>query len=183
MSDATAPANVTSGTIMPWWLTLIQGIAAVIIGGLLIFQPLTTTVILVLFFGWWWLISGIFELGSLFVDRTAWGWRLFTGLLSVFAGIYIIGAPLMGAAVVVGVATLMLGINGMVIGIVDIIKAFQGAGWGKGALGVLSLVIGAAIAFNFTSFMLALPWVWGVFAVAGGFAAIALAFQMRKAQA
>jgi uncharacterized membrane protein HdeD (DUF308 family) len=167
----------------PWWLTLIQGIAALVVGLLLIFQTLPTTVVLVLFFGWWWLISGIFELGSLFVDRTAWGWRVFTGLLSIIAGLYIIGSPYLGTVIVVGVSTLLLGINGMIIGVVDIVKAFQGAGWGKGALGVLSLVIGAVIAFNFTSFMAALPWVWGIFAVAGGIAAIVYAFQVRKVQA
>ena len=126
---------------------------------------------------------GLFELGSLFVDRTAWGWKLFSGIISVIAGGYIIAAPLLGAAVVVGIATLILGINGMIIGVVDIVKAFQGAGWGKGALGVLSFVIGAVIAFNFTSFMLALPWVWGLFMAIFGIAAIVMAFQIKKTQA
>ena len=180
MTNATAPAAVRSG--YPWWVVLLQGIAALVIGGLLMVQTVTTTVVLILFFGWWWLISGIFELGSIFVDRTAWGWRLFTGLLSVIAGVYIIGSPLLGTAVVVGVATLLLGINGMIIGVVDIIKAFQGAGWGKGLLGALSFVVGAYIAFNFEKFMLVLPWVWGLFAAAFGIAAIIMSFQIKKAQ-
>lgn len=183
MADATANVAVTKGQLMPWWLTLVQGIAAVVIGLLLIFTPIRTTVILVLFLAWWWLISGIFEIGSLFVDRTAWGWRLFTGVISILAGAYIIAAPALGALYVVAIATLMLGINGMIIGIADIIKASQGAGWGKGVLGVLSFIFGAVIAFNFTSFMLALPWIWGIFAVAGGIAAIAMAFQLRKIEA
>jgi uncharacterized membrane protein HdeD (DUF308 family) len=181
MADATAP--VAGKFVYPWWAVLIQGIAAVVVGGLLMLQPAATTVILVLFFGWWWLVSGIFEIGSIFVDRTAWGWRLFTGLLSIFAGIYIIGSPLLGTAIVVGVATLILGINGMLIGVVDIIKAFQGAGWGKGLLGVLSLVVGAYIAFNVSTFMLILPWVWGLFAAAFGIGAIIMSFQIRKTQA
>ena len=180
MTDVASPQAV-SAPMFPWWVTLIQGIAAVIIGALLIFSPVTTTVALVYFIGWWWLISGIFELGSLFVDRTAWGWRVFTGIISIFAGGYIIAAPLIGAVVVVGVATLLLGINGMIIGVVDLIKAFQGAGWGKGLLGLFSLVIGAVIAFNFTAFMIAMPWVWGVFAAVFGVAAIFMAFQQRKA--
>jgi uncharacterized membrane protein HdeD (DUF308 family) len=183
MSDMTANTAVKEGRLVPWWVVLIQGIAALIIGMLLIFSPARTTVVLVYFFGWWWLISGIFELGSLFVDRTAWGWKLFTGILSILAGAYIIAAPLIGAVIVVGVATLLLGINGMIIGVIDIVKAFQGAGWGKGALGVLSFIIGAVIAFNWTTFMVALPWVWGIFAVAGGIAAIVMSFQLRKAEA
>jgi uncharacterized membrane protein HdeD (DUF308 family) len=181
MADAAAP--VAGKFVYPWWAVLIQGIAAVVVGGLLMLQPAATTVILILFFGWWWLISGIFELASIFVDRTAWGWRLFTGLLSIFAGIYIIASPLLGTVIVVGVATLILGINGMIIGVVDIIKAFQGAGWGKGLLGVLSLVVGAYIAFNVSTFMLILPWVWGLFAAIFGIGAIITSFQIRKTQA
>jgi len=187
MADATMGSQSTSTTRafvgVPWWATLIQGIAAVAIGVLLMVQPLTTTVVLVTFFGWWWLISGIFELGTLFVDRTAWGWRVFTGLLSILAGGYIIAAPFLGTAIVVGVAALLLGINGMIIGAVDIVKAFQGAGWGKGLLGLLSLLLGTYIAFNVSTFMLVLPWVWGLFAIVFGIAAIVMSFQMRKAQA
>lgn len=174
--------SVSARSSMPWWVTLIQGLAAVVIGGLLMFQTVTTTVVLILFFGWWWLISGVFEVGSIFVDRTAWGWRLFTGLLSIFAGIYIIASPLIGTVIVVGVATLILGINGMIIGVVDLVKAFQGAGWGKGLLGALSFVVGAYIAFNFEKFMLILPWVWGLFAAAFGIAAIIMSFQIKKTQ-
>lgn len=181
MSDIAAGTVGARKQVIPWWVALVQGIAALVIGLLLIFSPAGTTLALVYFFGWWWLISGIFDLGSLFVDRTAWGWRLFTGILGVFAGAYIIASPALGAAVVVGVATLMLGINGMLIGVADIAHAFQGAGWGRGALGVLSFIIGAVIAFNWTSFMLALPWVWGVFAIIGGISAIVLSFQMKKA--
>ena len=182
MSDFTAPTSAAMPEwIVPWWLILVQGIATLGLGLFLIFSPGLTVLIIVTFLGWWWLVSGIFELGSLFVDRTAWGWKLASGLLSLLAGAYIIGAPLMGTAIVVGVATLMIGINGMVIGVIDIVKAFQGAGWGKGALGVLSLVLGAIIAFNFTSFMVALPWLWGIFAIAGGIAAIVHSFQVRKA--
>jgi len=180
MADtALAPAGAKPA--FPWWLILIQGIALIVIGGLLMTKTGVTTVTLILFLGWWWLISGIFELISIFMDRTMWGWKLFSGILGILAGLYIIGAPVLGTVIVVGFATLMLGINGMVIGVMDLVKAFQGAGWGKGVLGALSLIFGFIITFNFTSFMSALPWVWGLFAVLGGIAAIISSFQLKKA--
>jgi len=179
---ATAP-KPTGGVAFPWWALLIQGIAAVVLGILLFMYPAKTTVALVYFIGWWWLVSGVFELGSLFVDRTAWGWKLFSGLLGIFAGAYIIGAPLLGTAVVLGTVTLILGINGMIIGVVDIVRAFQGAGWGKGLLGVLNLILGAVIAFNFAAFATALPWVWGLFAIVFGVMGIVGSFAVKKAQA
>lgn len=180
MTDVAAPTPTKLRH--PWWLTLLQGIVALFIGGMLIAQPVTTTVVLVTFFGWWWLLTGLFELGSLFVDRTAWGWRVCTGVLSLVAGAYIIASPLLGAVIVVGTMTLILGVNSMIIGVVDIVKAFKGAGWGKGLLGVISLWIGAYIAFNFEKFMLVLPWVWALFIIIFGIGAIIHAFQVKKAE-
>jgi uncharacterized membrane protein HdeD (DUF308 family) len=167
----------------PWWVVLIEGITLVVIGGLLVTNTLVTTVLLVTFIGWWWLVSGIFELGSLLTDRSAWGWRVFSGLLSIVAGAYIISAPLLGAAVVVGFATILLGINGIVLGGTQIIQAFQGAGWGRGILGAFNLVFGAVIAANWTSLAVALPWIWGLFALLSGIVAIAGSFAIKKVTA
>lgn len=177
MADQTGSSMARA---FPWWLILVQGIALLIIGGLLMTKTGVTTVALVLFLGWWWLVSGVFEVVSIFMDRTMWGWKLASGVLGILAGGYIIAAPVLGSVIVVGFATIMLGINGMVIGVVELIKAFQGAGWGKGIIGALSLVFGTVIAFNFTSYMAALPWIWGLFAVIGGVAAIASSFQLKK---
>ena len=165
----------------PWWVVLVQGIALVVIGGLLVTNTLVTTVLLVTFMGWWWLISGIFELGSLFSDRSAWGWRVFSGLLSIVAGAYIISTPLLGTAVVVGFATIMLGVNGIVLGVTQLAQAFQGAGWGRGILGAFNLIFGAVIAANWASLAVALPWIWGLFALFSGIVAIAGSFVVRKA--
>jgi uncharacterized membrane protein HdeD (DUF308 family) len=170
----------TIGRLIPWWVVLIQGTAALVIGVLLVVSPAAATLTLVYFIGWWWLISGIFELGSIVADRTAWGWRVFSGILSILVGGYIVAAPLIGTVVVVGMTTVLLGISGMVIGALDVVKAFQGAGWGKGVIGILSFVLGAVIAFNWTEYMFALPWVWGVFAIAGGIASIVMSFSLRK---
>ncbi len=186
MTDTIAPPAAPAPLVprgFPWWVALIQGIAALGIGVLLMMQPAVTTVVLVVFLGWYWLISGIFGIGSLFVDRTMWGWRLASGLLSIIAGAYIIASPLLGAAVVVGTATLLLGINGMIIGVVDLVKAFKGGGWGVGFLGLLSFVIGLAITANFEKYMLVLPWVWGAFAIVAGIIGIVGSFQLKKAQA
>ncbi len=175
-----APQPAAAESYYPWWLLLVQGIAALIIGGFLLAYPAKTTVTLVYFLGWWWLITGIFELVSLIWNREAWGWKIFSGILGIVAGGYIIGAPLIGSAIVLGTVTLLLGINGMIIGVVDIVKAFQGAGWGKGILGALSFIFGAIIAFNFARYAAVMPWVWGILAIGFGIAAIFMSFKVRK---
>jgi len=189
VSDATMHGSmseqstaVTIGALMPWWLVLVQGLIALFVGVMLFTNTAVTTVVLVSILGWYWLFMGLFQLGSLFVDRTQWGWRLASGLLGIMAGAYIIAAPLIGTAVVLGVTTIILGVNGMIIGALDLGKAFKGGGWGIGILGALSFVIGFAIAFNAPKYMLALPWVWGIFAVVAGVMAIIGSFQLRKVQ-
>lgn len=183
MTAPAAPQPAAAEAAYPWWLLLLQGIAALAIGIWLLVSPVKSTVTLVYVLGWFWLFQGIFELISLIWYRAMWGWKVFSGLLGIIAGGYIISDPKLGAIVVVATATLLLGINGMIIGIVDLVKAFQGAGWGKGILGFLSLIFGAIIAFNFTKYMVALPWVWGIIAIGFGLAAIIMSFQVRKATA
>jgi uncharacterized membrane protein HdeD (DUF308 family) len=181
MTDVAAP--VAGKFVYPWWAVLIQGIAAVVIGGLLLARPVSTTVVLVAFLGWWWLISGIFDIISLFWNRAQWGWKLFSGLLGIIVGGFIIGAPFIGAASLLVAYALILGIGGIVYGIVDIVKAFQGAGWGRGVLGAFSVIFGFIIAGNLVPAAAALPWVFGIFAIALGIAAIVMSFQIKKAQA
>ncbi len=86
----------------PWWLTLVLGIAAIIVGGLLLWGSLVTKVqtylLLVEVLGIWWLVDGIFDIVSLFVDRTAWAWKLFIGIVSIIAGGYILMYPVLVAA-------------------------------------------------------------------------------------
>ncbi|UCC53304.1 MAG: DUF308 domain-containing protein, partial [Anaerolineaceae bacterium] len=66
---------------MPWWLILLEGILAIIIGILLFTSTTQTLAVLVVFLGLYWLIKGIFDIVSLFVDHTAWGWKLFIGII------------------------------------------------------------------------------------------------------
>jgi len=172
-----------AGEGFPWWVLLLQGIAAVVLGVLLFARPGVTTLILVQFVGWYWLVTGIFGLATLFVDKTLWGWRLFGGLLGVLAGGMVISRPLWSTVVVATVYIIILGINGLLIGTVDIVNAFRGAGWGTGAFGVLSIVLSVWLLSNAPEAAIALPWVVGVLAVAFGLFGIVAAFQLRGAQA
>jgi len=45
----------------PWWLLLLEGLAALIIGIYLIISPARTTLFLVQVLGWYWLITGIYN--------------------------------------------------------------------------------------------------------------------------
>ena len=165
----------------PWWLILMGGILNVVVGVLLLSAPVKTTFVLVLALGFYWIVGGIFTLVGMFVDRTAWGWKLFMGLLSIVAGTVILRYPLISAVTIPSVIVLMLGIQGVIVGIIGLIMAFKGGGWGSGILGALSIVFGVILMANFSSpgMVLTLVWVAGIFAMVGGLFQIVHAFQQR----
>jgi uncharacterized membrane protein HdeD (DUF308 family) len=167
----------------PWWLILIGGVLNIVIGLLLLTSPAKTAVVLAFALGLYWLFQGIVTLVGMFMDHTAWGWKLFIGLLSVVAGFIVMRSPLAGALTVTAVIILFLGIQGLVSGVLLLVLAFKGGGWGSGILGALSLIFGLVLIFNFTSpaMIVSLVWVAAIFALVGGIFQVFRSFQQRAA--
>ncbi len=168
---------------VPWWLVLLQGIAAVIIGLLLLSSPASTTLVIVQVLGWYWLFTGVLNLVTIFVDSTMWGWKLLMGLLGIVAGLAVIRLPVYAAILVPTTLVVMLGFIGVVMGFVDLVKAFKGGGVGIGLLGVLSILVGLVLLSRPVAGALVTPFVFGILGLAFGAIGVFTAFQMRKAQA
>ena len=175
----TATATESDVKMTPWWLVLLEGIAALIIGVLLLTNPRATMLVLVQVLGIYWFVAGIFKIISIFIDSAMWGWKLFAGILGIIAGIIIIQHPLWSTLLVPTVAIVILGIDGIIIGIVSLIQAFKGGGWGVGILGVLSIIFGIILVANPIIGAAALPWVSGILGIVGGLFEIIVALRLR----
>lgn len=169
-----------SPTRMPWWVVLLQGIAAVIIGILLLTETSATIFTLVVLLGIYFLVAGVFDLIGIFVDSTAWGWKLFTGVLGVIAGIVILRDPYWSTVLVPLTLTWILGGIGVVMGLVQIFRGIQGAGWGAGLLGLLTLVLGVLLLLHPLYSTLVLAWVLGAWAIVGGVVGVFASFRLRS---
>jgi uncharacterized membrane protein HdeD (DUF308 family) len=163
----------------PWWLILLQGIAALVVGVLLITQPSVTILTLVVFLGVYWLVGGVFDLVGIFINRTQWGWKLFTGLLGIAAGLLIVRNPLWAGIAVPTTLVWLLGSIGVIVGVARIIRALMGAGWGAGILGVVSIVLGVILLTRPLFSLSVLVYLAGFWAIVGGIAAIVAAFRLR----
>ena len=163
-----------------WWVVLIQGIAAIILGILLLVNPASTVVVLVWFLGIYWLVTGVISLVSLLWNRSHWGWKLFTGILGIIAGLFILQYPLASALVVPTSVALVLGLLGIFMGISQLIQAFRGGGWGLGVLGVLSIILGLLLITRPLVAGLALAFVLGILLILGGILAIFASFSLRR---
>ena len=165
---------------MSWWLILLQGIALLIIGLLLFTETAITLFMLVMFLGIYWLIGGIFDLVGVIGDRTQWGWRLFTGVIGVLAGLVVVRHPLWAAIMIPSMLAWLLGAFGIVIGIVTLFRAVTGAGWGAAIIGVISVLLGVILLLNPAVSASVLVYAAAACAVAGGVVSIAWAFRLRS---
>jgi uncharacterized membrane protein HdeD (DUF308 family) len=176
----TAFAQRTEETGFPWWLVLLEGIAAAIIGLFLLTAPSATLFVLIQVLGIFWLVGGLFRIVSIFLDTSLWGWKLIAGALGIVAGIVVLQHPVWSSVLVPAIYIIILGIQGLVLGGVNLVMAYRGEGWGIGILGALSIVFGLVLLFNVWIGVAILPFVLGAVGIVGGGAAIAIAFAMRS---
>ena len=126
-----------------WWVFLLEGIAAILIGLLLLTDPAATVVAITIFLGFYWLFVGVLELVRAFIDRSVpWFWSALIGILGIVAGILVLNHPLFAAVLLPATLVIYLGVLGIVMGIFGIIGGFAGGGIGSLIFGVLNLLIG-----------------------------------------
>jgi len=165
----------------PWWLILMAGALNLIIGILLLVNPAKTAIALAWVLGLYWFVQGILILVAMFLDHSAWGWKLFMGALGILAGLVVMRHPIASALVVPSILVLLLGIQGLVSGGISLVLAFRGGGWGAGILGALSILFGVILILNYASLTAVLTFIWivAILAIAGGIVQIVVAFQQR----
>ena len=190
MSTTTTTAATAMETPKhPWWLTLIQGILTFIVGAVLLWAPakdkVDTWQLLIVILGFYWLVLGIMDIVRIFTDSTGWGWKLFTGIISILAGAYILMYPIASALLLPSIFVLVLGIWGIMYGVIFLLLAFRGAGWGAAILGVLGIIFGLILTLNYTTpgMGLSLVWTAAVFGLVGGILMVVRAFQEKNATA
>jgi uncharacterized membrane protein HdeD (DUF308 family) len=181
MTETTEVGN-QMGTFFPWWLLLIQGIIALILGSFLIVYPIKTLSVIIWFLGFYWFFSGMVTLFTAFVDSRDRGWKILLGILGIILGLLILAYPLYSTLVVPFVFTVMVGVFALVYGFIALYGGFTGKGWGVGILGLLSIFFGILILANPVAATIAVPFVFGIFGIVFGFAAIVGSFFLRSAQ-
>lgn len=164
-----------------WWIFLIQGIAAVILGVLLLTNPAATAISLVVLLGAYWLVDGIMDFVRLFTDSSRqWGWNLVLGVLGVVSGILVLQHPLISTVATGTFLVAVLAVGSIVMGIVGILRGVREDGWGSIVIGVVNLLVGLWLLFNPLAAIVALPLVLGVFALVGGVLTIINAFRLKN---
>jgi uncharacterized membrane protein HdeD (DUF308 family) len=169
-----------TGDALPWWLVLVEGIVVALLGLVLLVAPGASLVFLVWLLGIYLVIAGIFRIIGIFLDSSSWGWKLAAGILCLIAGLVILSNPLWSTTLASTWLVILVGFLVMLQGAAGLIVAFQGGGWGMGALSVLGILLGLFLVINPLIGVAALTFILAIFMLIGGVGAVIQAFRMRR---
>jgi uncharacterized membrane protein HdeD (DUF308 family) len=169
-----------SGEALPWWLVLVEGIVVTLLGLILLVAPGASLFFLVLLLGIYLLVAGIIRIVGIFSDSSSWGWKLAAGILCLIAGLAIISNPLWSTTLASTWLVILVGFLAMLQGVAGLVVAFQGGGWGMGALSVLGILFGLFLVINPLIGVATLTFILAIFMLIGGVGAVVQAFRMRR---
>ncbi|MGB9578233.1 MAG: DUF308 domain-containing protein, partial [Halothiobacillaceae bacterium] len=104
-----------------------------------------------------------------------------SGVIGIWAGLVLLGQPLVGAVLLPFVYVIILALGGVMLGIVRIVQGVQGGGLGVIIWGAVTIFLAGWLLLNPLAGVVVLPFVFGVFTIVGGIMTIIAAFQIRRA--
>lgn len=167
-----------------WWIFLLRGIFALILGVLAIIWPGATFTTLIVFLGGYLFVAGLFALiGAIAARKTTenWGIFLLSGLIGIILGFLTLYNPFATGAALV----FLVGFWAMLAGIFEIIIAIRlralitGEGWYI-AGGTISILFGILLLSNPEAAALTLTWLFGFYAVISGIMLISLSLRLKR---
>jgi 1-acyl-sn-glycerol-3-phosphate acyltransferase len=167
---------------LPWWYVLLEGLFSFVIGIMLMRTPGHTLNLIVRVLGYYWIAVGLLSLVTILTKggrgrRTSLATR---GVLGVLAGLFALFLDQLGPDF--WTTTLMFGVGfvGVIIGVVGLIQAFKGGGWGAAIMGLLGVVFGLSIWGGAIGILANIFWTLGLFTAIGGVASMLLALRLRN---
>jgi uncharacterized membrane protein HdeD (DUF308 family) len=165
-----------------WWLMVLRGIAAIVLGLIAVFAPTDTVLALLLFLGIYLIVDGVFGLvSSVMAGRRQerWGLLVAESLFNILVGAILLLEPGIGLVVFM----LLLAAWAIVTGALMIGTAMNhkrdGKGWLVGG-GLISVVFGILLAVAPVIGAVVLTWWLGVYALMFGVALVIFGFRLRS---
>lgn len=181
----TAEALASLGRTL-WWVVLLRGIAAVAFGIIALAWPEISLLALVYVFGAYAIVEGVMNLAVGGTERRAGssrGWAIFSGILSIVAGIVAFVLPgLTSIALLFIVAGWAF-----VTGVFEVVHSFEAKAQGSKrwgwllASGIVSVIFALVIVIFPGTGLVSLVWLVGFYAIVFGASLVGAAFMVRAA--
>ena len=170
-----------------WWLVLLRGIAAVLLGILLFTNTAAMLSVVIIFLGIYWVLDGIITLMASIIGRNEhsnWGWGIFVGIISILAGLAVLSQPVLTALFTASFIISLVGIMIVISGISSIVTGFRlrktSGEWMMILGGALSLIFGLLLLMNPLFSAMVFVYIIAAFSIFGGIVLIVISFQVKK---
>lgn len=170
-----------------WWLALLRGLAAVLLGFLLLTNKAATFEVIFIFLGIYWLVDGVVTLLASFTGRKengGWGWGVFSGVISILAGLAVLSQPVLTAIFTAKFIVSLVGILIIISGVSSIVTGLRlrktSGEWMMIFGGALGLILGLLLFFNPLFSAAVYVNMLAIFSIIGGILLIVLAFKIKK---
>jgi DNA-binding winged helix-turn-helix (wHTH) protein/uncharacterized membrane protein HdeD (DUF308 family) len=175
------PMAVSPAQMNIWWLSWLNGGVGIILGLMLVTTPDITTVALLSFLGLYWFVMGVLALVRVFVDQSVpWVWSLMIGLAGILTGVFVVRYVLVAALILPTAVVVVLGVQGLIMGGLEIIIGVIGAAIASLILGVVYLLVGLCLLASLVAAAPAVPLALGVLFLLQGAALTLCAFRTRS---
>lgn len=170
-----------------WWLALLRGISAVLLGFLLFTNKAATFEVIFIFLGIYWLVDGVVTLLASFTGRNeneGWGWGIFSGVLSILAGLAVLSQPVLTALFTAKFIVTFVGIMIIISGVSSIVTGFRlrktSGEWMMILGGAVGVILGLLLFSNPLLSAAVYVNMLAIFSIIGGVMLIVLAFKIKK---
>jgi uncharacterized membrane protein HdeD (DUF308 family) len=170
-----------------WWLVLLRGIFAIILGIILFTTPGATLIVIMTFLGAYWFVDGIFTLIASIQGKKEnknWGLGVFGAILSILAGLAVFAQPIVATIFTTAVLVYLMGFMILASGISSIATGFKlrktSGEWVMIYGGVLAVLLGLLLLFNPILTASVFVSLLGFFSIVGGIILIVYSLKIRK---
>lgn len=185
MSDIAAPRSTAAGQFhlvremaRNWWVFMLRGAVSVLFGIMVWLAPGLGLAFVLGVLAAWMAVEGVstlYQAARNPPERNRF-WLWLDGIVSILAAVAILLAPGLAAVTLVFVTGFWM----IAVGVLRLVLAFRLSSVLMGLLGAVSVLIGAWLIADPGPGLLALIWVVGIQAVAGGFLLAGLGWRLRR---
>ena len=167
-----------------WWIVLIRGILALILGLYAIFSPGQMLIAFVLVTGAFWLMDGMIllfvSISGQATNTNPW-WAVLRAVIGILAGITVFSQPVLSTVFIVWLIVIILGIVTIVSGVQEFINGIKlKKGW-LVAGGIFYILFGIIVLHTPLMAAAVMARVVGIIAAVSGIALILFSFLLKKA--
>ncbi|GHO83780.1 HdeD family acid-resistance protein [Dictyobacter formicarum] len=177
-----------------WWVVLVQGIVAIILGLLVLLAPFKLSTLLVRLLGAYLFISGILLFFNMFRSKSYPKFKIIVAGVGIIAGLLLMIFRIWSLSVLPPAIFLVGSILGIIYGISEIVHGSRNKEWDDIGIGVLSTIVGLTLLFlivplggflavSLTTLVIVVPFIICISGIVIGILLIQRALHMRHAQA